>query len=247
MGKFEGKSKGKKTSAFARAAAKSEPSEPKGAEFEPGTYRVRLKDCQESDNGSFGFTFTGAGDDEEIGDRIQWFSTKGKAAHVSGPRIKSLCMALLGMSSAGVDEYNAFDPGGEFVDAILRFELDDAAEYMTAQGIAKSAKIARKALDEAEVMIQVSKGSEKDDGGFFRNATFAPVDSDETEDEDSDDEEPESERRPAKKSKPAPAKVSKRKPVEEDEDDEDAEDEDEDEDAEDESERRPAKKKARRA
>src|SRR5690349_14377687 len=137
MGKFASKDKGKaakggkvkRTSALARAAAASVPTE-KGDEFDVGTYRVRLKDCQESENGSFGLTFVGTGDDEEIGERIQWFSTKGKSVHVSGPRIKSLCMALLGLGAADVDEYNEFDPNGEFVDAILRFELDAAAEYM---------------------------------------------------------------------------------------------------------------------
>lgn len=250
MGKFAGKAgKAKpKASAFARAAAKSETAEPKGDEFDVGKFRVRLKDCQESENGSFGITFTGAGDDEEIGERIQWFSTKGKAAHVSGPRVKSLAMALLGMGKDREDEYNEFDPHGEFLDAILRFELDAAAEYMADKEVCKSADEAREALDEAEVLIKVTKGGEKDDGGFFRNASFAPVDS---EDEDDSDDEDEDER-PAKgkgAAKTAKKKASKRRPVEEDDEDEEEKDDGDDSDDEDEepeSERRPAKKKARR-
>jgi hypothetical protein len=246
--KFKGKAdKGKttkKASAFARAAAASVPAEPRGDEFDPGEYTVRLKECHESDNGSFGFTFVGAGDDEEIGERIQWFSTKGKSAHVSGPRIKSLCMSLLGIPAADVDEYNEFDPNGEFVDAILRFELDAAAEYMAAKGVAESVEDAREALDEATVIIKVSKGGEKDDGGFFRNATFKPAaDASDSDDEDEDEDEDEDDAPKAKASKKAkatPAKVSKRKPVEGEDDD--SEDEDDDSEDEDEPESRPAKK-----
>ena len=186
--KGAGKKSGSKVSAFARATAKAEPDAPRGDEFDPGSYRVGLAGCQESENGSFGFTFVGKGDDEEIGERIQWFSTKGKAVHISGKAIKSLCMALLGV--ADLETYNEFDPNGEFVDTILNFELDAAAEYMAEAGVAKSVKAARAALDEAEVIIKVTKGGEKDDGGFFRNASFKPVDSDEDDaegDEDEDD------------------------------------------------------------
>lgn len=235
--KFAGKKKtaGKKGSAFARSAAASAAAEARGAEFEPGEYLVHPKDCQESDNGSYGFVFDGVGDDEEIGERIQWFSTAGKSSHVSGPRIKSLCMALLGLTDS--DEYQAFDPNGLFLDAILKFDLDEAAEYMAEQGVSESAEDAREVLDEANVVIVVTKGSDKDNGGFFRNATFKCADA--ASDDDSDDEEPKAK----KKTKAAPAKASKRAPVEEDEDDSD--DESEDEDDEPESEPAPAKRKAK--
>lgn len=250
MGKFKGKESGKskapRASAFARAAAASAPAEPRGDEFDPGEYRVRLKDVHESDNGSFGFTFLGAGDDEEIGERIQWFSTKGKSAHVSGPRIKSLCMALLGLAASDVDEYNEFDPNGEFVDTILRCELDAAAEYMAEHGVAKSAKAARKVLDDAEVLIKVSKGGEKDDGGFFRNASFRPVEDGEDSEDDSDDSADEDEApAPKRKAAPAKGKASKRAPVEEEDDedeDDDSDDEEEDEE-DDEPESEPAPKR----
>ena len=248
--KFKGKSKaGKaaksKVSAFARAAASSETRE-QGEEFDPGSFRVKFKEAREAENGSIGITFTGAGDDEDLGERVQWFSTKGKASYVSGPRIKSLCMALLGMGKADEDTYNEFDPAGEFLDAIIRSDLDAAAEYMAEHDVAKNADVAREALDEAEVIIKVTKGGEKDDGGFFKNASFKPVEDDSEEDsDDEDDEEPESERKPAKKKAAA-----KRKPSRDEDDSEEDEDEDEeDEEDEEAPESEPAprgKKKARR-
>lgn len=246
MAKFAGKkaakSAGKKGSAFARSAAASAAAEARGAEFEPGEYLVHPKDCQESDNGSYGFVFDGVGEDEEIGERIQWFSTAGKSSHVSGPRIKSLCMAMLGLTDS--DEYQAFDPNGLFLDAILKWDLNEAAEYMAEQGVAESVEDAREVLDEANVVIVVTKGGDKDNGGYFRNATFkcapgADAESDE-------DEEPESEVAPKakKKAKAAPAK-RKAAPVEDDSEDEDDSDDSEDEDEEPESEPAPAKRKAK--
>lgn len=254
MGKFKGSDKGKggkaKVSAFARAAAKSEPSKDKGEEFDfPGKYHVRLTNIVESDNGSFGLTFVGCGEDEGIGERIQWFSVAGKSSKVSGPRLKRLAMLL-----AGTDD-SYFDPHGEFLDAILRFDLDEAAEWLAENGHAKSAAKALAALESAEVMIKVSKGGEKDNGDHFRNAEFSPVkdaeDSDD-EDEDEDEEAPESEDRPRKPSKKAPSR-KRAEPEEDDEDDAEEDEDDSDDDSENEeddedppSERKPSKKAKRR-
>lgn len=241
--KFQGKGKSKgRVSAFAKAAAKSEPKQPEGDLFDPGKYRVGFVDCSEGENGALCVKLAGRGNDEEIGERIQWFSTAGKAIHVSAPRIKSLCMALLGCADA--DEYSEFDPHGEFINAIVPFDTDAAAAYLVEAGKAKNAKAALALIAEAEFGIKVSKGGERGDGGFFRNASFYTLDGeDDSDDDDSEDEdeEPESERKPAKK------KASKRRPVEEDDEDEDADDEDDDDSEDDEDEEPESERPARRA
>jgi hypothetical protein len=237
-----------KVSAFAKASAKAKPSGDNGDEFELGKFRTTFVDCSEAEGGSFKVTFKGTGKDKKIGERIVWLSTKGKALHVSAGRAKALCMALVGAEDE--ETYDEFDPHGEFIGAILPYDAEAASEYMTENGKAKSAEKAQAKLESAEILVKVTKGGDKDDGGFFRNASFASAaedaeeDADDSEDEE-DDAEPESERRPAKKA----GKVSKRKPApepEEEDDDEDAEDEDEDEDEAPES-GPPAKRKPSKA
>ena len=234
----KGKNGKPRASAFARSAAKSEPSDDMGEEFDYGTWHVTYSGCVESENGAFCVKLAGAGKDKKIGDRIQWFSTKGKAVHVSGPRLKKLAMLLSGCEDT--DEYNAFDPEGLFLDALLNADLDAAADLLVEGERAKNTKAAR-ALLATVVRIKVTKGSEKDDGGHFHNGEFSAVkddgdDAEESDDEDEDDE-PESER---------PAKRGKGKAKDDEDADEDAEDEDDAPESEPESERRPAKKKARR-
>jgi hypothetical protein len=237
-----------KVSAFAKASAKAKPSGDNGDEFELGKFRTTFVDCSEAEGGSFKVTFKGTGKDKKIGERIVWLSTKGKALHVSAGRAKALCMALVGAEDE--ETYDAFDPHGEFIGAILPYDAEAAAEYMTENGKAKSAEKAQAKLESAEILVKVTKGGDKDDGGFFRNASFASAADAEAEAEEDDqdedtDAEPESERRPAKKA----SKVSKRKPApepEEEDDDEDAEDEDEDEDEAPES-GPPAKRKPSKA
>jgi hypothetical protein len=232
-----------KVSAIARAASKATPSGDNGDEFELGKFRTNFVDCSEAEGGSFKVTFKGTGKDKKIGERIVWLSTKGKALHVSAGRVKALCMALVGAEDE--DAYNEFDPHGEFIGAIMPYDAEAAAEYMTENGKAKSAEKAQAALESAELVVKVTKGGEKDDGGFFRNAAFSAAEDaeeeDDAEDEDEDDAEPESERRPAKKKA---GKVSKRKPAPEPEEEEedDAEEEEDEEEDEPESER-PAKRK----
>lgn len=247
--KFSGK--GKRVSAFAKAAAKSEPKQNDGDLFDVGKYRVRFVDCSEGENGALCVKLAG---DKKVGERIQWFSTVGKSIHVSAPRIKSLCMAIVGISDA--EEYSEFDPHGEFINAIVPFDTDAAAAYLVEAGKAKNAKAALALIAETEFQIKVSKGGERDDGDFFRNATFSVLseaddsegdEDDDDDSDDSDDESSESERKPSKKAKPA--KASKRCPVEdedsdeeEDSDAEDSEDDSDDEEPESEPVRKPAKK-----
>jgi hypothetical protein len=246
MGKFEGKGKGKRGSKFAQAAAKSTPQDSRGDEFDPGKYRVTFTSCTESDNGSYGITLQGAGKDKKIGERLQWFSTGGKAVHVSGPRLKRLAMILAGIDDS--DEYLDFDPNGVFLGAILENDLDAAAEHMVEAGKAKSASKALAALTSTEFSIRVTKGGDKDDGGFFRNAEFSPIGEDAGDEEDEDEapeSEPASERKP-KAGKRKPSRDEEEEEEEEDEDDSDDEEDDSDDEEEPESERKPAKKKARR-
>jgi hypothetical protein len=237
-----------KVSAIARAASKATPSGDNGDEFELGKFRTTFVDCSEAEGGSFKVAFQGVGKDKKIGERIVWLSTKGKALHVSAGRVKALCMALVGAEDE--DTYNEFDPHGEFIGAIMPYDADAAAEYLVEAGKAKSAEKAQAKLESTEIAVKVTKGGDKDDGGFFRNAAFSAAedagedDEDAEEDADDSEDEPESERRPAKKKA---GKVSKRKPAPEpEEDDEQDEDEDEEEDEDPPSER-PAKRKPSKA
>jgi hypothetical protein len=233
-----------RVSKLAAAVGKAEPKEQGGDVFDFGKFRVRFVDCSEGETGSLCVKLKGVGDDEEIGERVQWFSTAGKALHVSAPRLKSLCMALVGISDK--EEYSEFDPNNEFVNTILPYDVDAAAAYLVEAGKAKSEKAARAILESTEFTIKVTKGSERDDGDFFRNASFAAVTDSEDEDDDDDDsdEEPESEAKPKRAAKKAP----RRPEPEDDEDEEDDSDDDDSDDDEPESEPAPkrAAKKAKR-
>lgn len=245
MGTFKGKKTAKRVSAFAKAAAKAEPKQTEGEVFDFGKFRVGFVDCSEGENGALCVKLAGRGSDEEIGERIQWFSTAGKSIHVSAPRIKGLCMALVG--AADLEEYTEFDPHGEFINAIVPYDTEAASAYLVEAGKAKNAKAALALIEGAEFGIKVSKGGERDDGDFFRNASFYALDADDAGDEEDDSEEDEDDAPPPRAAK---KKASKRRPVEEDEEEEeeedDSSDDSDDEDEEPESERRPAKKKARR-
>jgi hypothetical protein len=237
-----------KVSAIARAASKATPSGDNGDEFDLGKFRTTFADCSEAEGGSFKVTFAGTGKDKKIGERIVWLSTKGKALHVSAGRVKALCMALVGAEDE--DTYNEFDPHGEFISAIMPYDAEAAAEYMAENGKAKNAAKAQAKLESTEILVKVTKGGDKDDGGFFRNAAFSAAaedageeDEDTEEDADDSEDEPESERRPAKGKK-----VSKRKPAPEpEEDDEDADDSEDEEDDADPPSERPAKRKPSKA
>lgn len=249
MGKDKGKSK---VSKFARGAAAATPDAPRGDEFDPGKWRVRFVDCSESDNGSFCVKFVGAGKHEDLGERIAWLSTSGKARHIAEKRAKALCMALAGFTSD--EEYlSDFDASGEFINAVFPYDVDAAAAYLVEAGKAKSAKAALTLLNDAEFYVKISKGGEKDDGGFFRNVDgFLAADDgdDDTDEDDSDDEEPESEPAPrAKKKAAAKRKPAPRDEEEDEDDDSDDDSEDEDDSDDDEPESEPAaraKKKAKR-
>lgn len=251
MGK---KSNESKVSKFARGAAAATPDAPRGEDFDPGKWVVRFADCTEADNGSFCLKFEGAGKHSKIGERAAWLSTTGKAVYIAEKRAKSLCMALVGAESD--EDYKEFDPRGEFLGAVFPYDAEAAAAYLVEAGKAKSEAKATALIEGATFQIKITKGGEKDDGGFFRNVDgFSLIDGDaadeDSEDEDSEDEDdaPDSKERPAKRA--AKKTTSKRRPVDEDdsEDEDDSDDSDEDSEDDDEPDSEPApraKKKAKR-
>jgi hypothetical protein len=260
MGKFKGKSGGGKASkprvsALAQAAASSEAEQGRDPLFDEGTYRCKFLGCEERPpvagrNTWLAIKFEGVGDDEEIETRVALLCTSQKSLSSTGPRVKSLCMALIGMGKDDEEDYNEFDPHGEFIDAITQGDLDAAAAYLSEhapKGSELSEDEALEALQGAEVIVKVTRGGETDDGGYFRNVSFKPVDGEDGEDSEDDEDERPAKRSAKKKAAPAKGKASKRRPVEDDEDeDEDSDDDSEDdEDEEPESERKPAKKKAK--
>lgn len=208
------KSRKPAVSKFAAAAAKADPGDASSDDLDLGKYLVTLQGCHEAENGSFRFTFDGAGKDKKIGTRGVWISTTGKAVYVAQKVIKRLCMILAGETDR--DGYDAFDPHGEFLDSIVKGELEAASEYLTDHDKADIADI-----ESTEFYVSARKGGPKDDGSHFINADFSAAGEAEVDDED---DEPESERKPARKAKPAP---SKRKPARDEEED-DSEDEEED-------------------
>jgi hypothetical protein len=58
--------------------------------------------------------------DAEGTNRVVLFCTGATSLEMTGKRMKSLAMALIGCPT--VADYNAFDPHGEFIDALLGFE-----------------------------------------------------------------------------------------------------------------------------
>jgi hypothetical protein len=248
MGTFKGKSKDKgkaakpRVSALARASAESEVGEDREPKFEAGTWRVTLRECEQptpaaGKNPWLIVRLTGAGKDEDLGDRAAPFCISNKSLSSTGPRVKSLCMALIGMGKDDEEDYNAFDPHGEFVDAITENDLQAAAAYLSEhapKGSEISETAALEALTTTEFYAVATLGGEADDGSRYVNVTFKPEPDGEDEDEDE---------RPAKSkgkaaAKTAKKKASKRAPVDEDEDDAEDEDLDED-DAEDEEDEEP--------
>jgi hypothetical protein len=250
MGTFKGKSAAKakpRVSALAAASASSEVAQDREPKFEEGTHRVTFRECEQpapvaGKNPWLIVRLKGAGDSEEIGERAAPFCISSKSLSSTGPRVKSLCMALIGMGRDEEDDYNSFDPHGEFVDAVTSNDLEAAAAYYSEKSKGKvSEEDALEALTSTEILAVATLGGEADDGSRYVNVSFKPA-PDAEGDEDSDDE-PESEPAPkAKAGKKASAKP-KAAPVEEDEDDSDDDSDDEDDDPE--SEPVPAKRKAK--
>lgn len=218
---------------------------------EPGKFYVKYERCVAPEPVAgkswegLRFEFTGIAKDKKLGEVAQLFATNQKALAQSGPRMRSLCRSLIGLTKADDAAFSEFDPHGEFADAIYSNEIETAAEYVVehAKSLPKAlrpadAEEAAERLQNAKLEAIVSKGSDTDDGDWFRNTSFRPLE-DVAEDADEDEEDaPDSEEAPkakASKRKPAPAPA-----------DEDEEDEDEDDAPDSEEEAPRGKKKARR-
>jgi hypothetical protein len=191
----------------------------------------------------------GVGKDKKLGDVSQLYATSQKALAQSAPRLRSLCRSLLGLSKQDDEAFSEFDPHGEFQDAIYSNDMQAAAAFLVENGSAlpkaaraKDEDAALERLTSAELEAIVTRGSDTDDGDWFRNTLFRPLVSAEGDEDEEDDEEdaPDSEERPAHAAK---KKASKR-PADEEDDDDDDDDEDE-EDDEPESEPAPRAKKRR--
>ncbi len=241
MGKFKGKADKSKprVSALASAAASAEVAGDREPKFEEGQWRVTFRECEQptpvaGKNPWLIIRLKGTGDDEEIGDRAAPMCVSSKSLSSTGPRVKSLCMALIGMGKDEEEDYNVFDPHGEFVDAITSNDLEAAAAYFSKKSKGKvSEEDALEALTSTEIIASATLGGEADDGSRFVNVVFKPAPDTDDDSEDDEDDEPESER-PAKGKAKAGKKASKRAPVEEDDEDEDEDDDSDDDDEEDE-------------
>ncbi len=82
------------------------------------------------------------------------------------PRLKSLCMAILGATDE--DEYNEWDPRGAFLSALQGFD-NDYSEF--AEGAKGSAKL----------NVIIARGNETNDGDWYRNPSFSVIAEDEEE------------------------------------------------------------------
>lgn len=74
-------------------------------------------------------------------------------------RVKAFVMACAGFE--GEDEYDAFDPDGEFIEACLGASNEYAADERLAVG--------------RLVAAQVTRGRSRDDGDFYRNYAWGVV------------------------------------------------------------------------
>lgn len=104
--------------------------------------------------------------DGEDGQRVQLFCIDSQSLASSGPRIKSMAMAIIGCSDE--EEYNAFDPHGQFIDGLL----GDLESFEAGGGMGT---VTPNDYVGAKVVAVVTRGGAVGDSGdFYRNATFRP-------------------------------------------------------------------------
>jgi hypothetical protein len=106
----------------------------------------------------------------ENGDEVvQMFCASGKSVTRTAERLKQLCMVLSGAPS--VEEYNAFDPHGEFVDALLGFE-NRFTEAAAGEGNVND-------YIGSTVVVKITKGNATEDGDFYREPSFSAAEASE--------------------------------------------------------------------
>lgn len=89
---------------------------------------------------------------------IQLHCMSNKSLAASYPRLKSLCMAIVGCGSA--EEYDEWDPNGDFFDALLGFDNDFS-------------ELVEQYAGKAQVRVRITNGGETNDGDWFRNANYS--------------------------------------------------------------------------
>ncbi len=89
-----------------------------------------------------------------------WHGMTGKAAFISLPLIKALAMIICGTTDE--EEYDDWDPKCKFISALQGIENDYS-------------EIAAEYLGVAQVRVKVTKGGDRDDGGWFRNCYYSAV------------------------------------------------------------------------
>lgn len=89
---------------------------------------------------------------------IQLHCMSNKSLAASFPRLKSLCMAITGATTQ--EEYDEWDPNGDFFDALIGFENDYSELAEGYKGV-------------AEVRVRITNGGETGDGDWFRNAGYS--------------------------------------------------------------------------
>jgi hypothetical protein len=178
--KFKGKNKKAdkpRVSALGAAVASSDVATDRDPQFDPGSWLVTLTACEMPDPvpGKHPWLVVRL-NGEDCGDRVALFCISQRALAASGPRIRSLCMALVGMTSAEDADYGEFDPHGEFVDLVTTNDFQGAAEYFSAKSDgAVSVDDALAALTSEPIVAHATKGSEAEDGSFYTNVSFKPA------------------------------------------------------------------------
>src|SRR5881628_154491 len=181
--KIESKAgKGGRTSALGRAASEATPAEARYPMFpEEGSYTAKFLGARQSSNVGTGdwcaVEFECTGKNKSLKKRTILFSTGTKSLAMTAPRVKSLAMALLGVTDK--DEYNEVDPSGHFIDALTGVEDPKP----------KMLKLAEKQIGK-EITVEISRGKERDDGDWYRNATFSPLEVEEADEDEDEDEAP---------------------------------------------------------
>lgn len=195
--KFAGKKKAApakpKVSKMAASVAASEARAPKAPFFpEPGLFTVVCHGIEEGEKAGW---YKAKFENDEIGEVVQLHSFNGDAAYISGPRVKRLAMALLGMTDEA--EYDAFDgdKSGYFVDALQSIDHDASPPDMDQTYL----EIAQELLGSAQIQVKVRRGKDAQDGDWYRDVDYLPLDAEAEEEEEEEDPPPPAKRKGGKK------------------------------------------------
>lgn len=151
-------------------------------EFEPGDHIATFNGLAERPHVPGHQTWIDASfTDAEGTQREVRFCTSAKALDTTGKRLKNLCKALVGVPS--VEEYNAFDPHGEFLDGLLgfleTFEATVGEEKMQINPSEYVGTKLRVIAVQGNAVLDKETGEAKA-GEFYVNCRFESVDAEES-------------------------------------------------------------------